>query len=322
MKRILNIFILTLVPLIGYSQTEKQLVPSDLKQLTIVTEPSTLYKGFFRAGMDMSFGVVDKYFTNDSKKEYFLNSAWATNSSYYLILQYGITDRFQIEAAAPYISDLHQSQNKLFVPMIDTAAEYSYTLNGRGIGDCYLTLNYQILTERTNKSSLTGSIDLTFPTGEKNPTNIEGPTSYDPPVGNGYFASTLGLKFRKIQYPFSYAGYLFYTYKFPGSKIMDPSDTQETEFKDGNHIEAGASFNIHLNEWIALTNAANLYYRAKDEVDGKIPDDANTAWIVSWEPGLVFQIKKFRIGEAVRIPIYGKGVSADPRYVIRTQYVF
>jgi len=322
MKRIVNILILTLATLVGYGQTEKQLVPSDLKQLTVVTEPSTLYKGFFRAGTALSYAVVDKYFTNDRNKEYFLNSAWATNSGFNFIFQYGITDRFQVEAAFPLASNIRQSESRLYVPSADTTVEYSFTLKSKGIGDCYLTLKYQILNEKASNTSLIGSIDVTIPTGEKNPTDIKGETDYDPPLGNGCFATTAGLRFRKIQYPYSYSGYLYYTYQLPGSKIMDPSDTRETEFKDGNHLDAGVNFSLHLNEWIALTNEANLYYRSKDKIDGKIPDYANISWAVSYEPRLVFQIKRFRISEAVRIPVFGKSMGADPIYVLLAQYVF
>jgi hypothetical protein len=322
MKRIVNILIITLISLIGYGQTEKQLVPSDLKQMTVVTEPSTLYKGFFRAGTALSYGVVDKYFTNDNKKDYFLNSAWATTSGFNFIFQYGITDRFQVEAAIPLVMDIRQSESRIYVPSADTTVDYSFTLKGRGLSDCYLTIKYQILNEKASNTSLTGSIDVLFPTGEKNPTDINGETDYNPPLGNGYFATTLALKFRKIQYPYSYAGHLYYTYKLPGSKIMDPSDVEETGFKDGNYLEVGANFNIHLNEWIALTNEVNWAHWAKNEIDGEIPDDAIAAWAVSYEPRLVFQIKRFRIGEAVRIPLVGKGVSADPLYVMIAQYVF
>ncbi|MCX6254017.1 MAG: hypothetical protein NTV31_06000 [Bacteroidia bacterium] len=322
MKRIVNIFLLILVPLVGNCQAEKQLVPSDLKQLTVVTEPSTLYKGFFRAGMAMSFGVVDKYFTNDRKKEYFLNSAWATNSSFNLSLQYGITDRIQVDAVIPYSNELRQSESLIIVPVIDSTVNYSFTLKGRGIGDCYLTLKYQILPEKESKTSLTGSIDLTFPTGEKNPTNIKSENIYDLPTGTGSFSSTFGLKLRKIQYPFSFIGYTYFTYNLPGSKIINVSDTEEKEFKYGNRIDAGANINFHLNEWIALTNEFNLYYSGKTKIDNEIPDYATDGWAVSYEPRLVFQIKRFRISEAVRIPLAGKGVSADPLYVLITQYVF
>jgi hypothetical protein len=322
MKRIVSILIITYITLAAYGQAEKQLVPTDLKQLTVVTEPTTLHKGFFRAGTALSYSVVDKYFTNDKKKEYFLQSAWATNSGFNFIFQYGITDRFQVEAALPLSINIRQSDSRIYVPSADTTVEYSFTLKSKGLGDCYFTIKYQILNEQTSNTSLTGSLDVTVPSGEKNPTDNKGETDYNPPLGNGCFATTAGLRYRKIQYPYSFAGYLYYTYQFPGSKIMDPSDTQETEFKDGNHLDAGVSISLHLNEWIALTNDANLYFRSRDEINGEIPDDAIAPWAVSYEPRLVFQVKRFRISEAVRIPIYGKGVGADPIYVLIAQYVF
>ncbi len=322
MKRIINILIVILSTLIGYGQTEKMLVPSDLKQMTVVTEPSTLYKGFFRAGTAISYGVVDKYFTNDSKKEYFLNSAWATNARFNFIFQYGITDRLQAEAAIPLVNEIRQSDSRLFVPSADTTVEYSSSLRAKGISDCYLTIKYQILNEKATNTSLTGILEFLIPTGEKNPTDINGETDYSPPLGNGCFASTLALKFRKIKYPYSCDGHMYYTYKFQGSKILDVSDTEETEFKDGNYLELGASFNIHLNEWIALTNEINYAHWAKNKIDGEIPDDAIAAWALSYEPRLVFQVRRFRIGEAVRIPLFGKGVSADPLYVLIAQYMF
>jgi hypothetical protein len=321
-KNFLAIIILIIIHLQGISQTEKQLVPSDLKQLTIVTEPSTLYKGFFRAGTAISYGVVDKYFNNDHHKVYFLNSAWASNAGFNFIFQYGITDRLQIDVAIPFALNVRQSESHIYVPSADTSINYSFTLKGRGLADCYFTVKYQLINEKTTNTSLTGSLELMTPTGRKNPTDFKGETDYKPPVGTGCFSTTAGLSFRKINYPFSYSTYFYYIYQFPGSKLIDPSDKKETSFKDGNHIEAGLNVGILLNEWIALTNEVNLYYRSKDKVDNKIPADAIAAWAVSYEPRFVFQIKRFRIAEAVRIPLLGKGVSADPLYVLIAQYVF
>jgi hypothetical protein len=322
MKKYLLILLIASVPIICIGQTEKQIVPSDLKQLTIVTEPSTLYKGYFRAGTALSYGVVDKYFTNDRKKEYFLNSAWATNAGFNFMFQYGITDRFQVEAAIPFASDIRQSESRIYVPSVDTTVEYSFTLKGKGLSDCYFTVKYQFLNEKSTNTSLTGSFEIMVPSGQKNPTEIKGETDYKPPVGNGCFAATTGMRFRKIQYPYSFSTYAYYIYQFPGSKKMDISDLNETSFKDGNHIDAGVNFSILLNEWIALTNEINMYYRSKDKIDNQIPVDAIAPWAISYEPRFVFQIKRFRIGEAVRIPLYGKGVSADPLYVLIAQYVF
>jgi hypothetical protein len=322
MKQIIVIFIFIILPSISYCQVEKQLVPSDLKQLTIVTEPVTLRKGFFRAGFALSYGVVDKYFTDAGKKDYFLNSAWGSSSSYTLVLQYGLTNRIQVEASSDYMNTLHESQSAVFVPSADTTAIYSFTLKGHGIGDSYISLKYQILPEGDSKSSFTGRVDITLPTGEKNPTNIKSATNFDPAVGNGNFATALNLTYRKIRYPYSYTGYIGYTYKFNATKLINATDLTEKKFKDGGSFEAGGSFNFHLNDWIALANEINFYHREKNKIENIIPAGSVIAWAVSYQPQLVFQIKKFRLGEAVRIPLKGKNISADPQYVIIFQYLF
>ncbi|HRT90726.1 MAG TPA: hypothetical protein P5257_11490, partial [Bacteroidales bacterium] len=59
---------------VSFSQTEKQLMPSDLKQQTIVTEPVTLRKGFLRVGSMLNYRVADKYFSDDGVKKYYLSN--------------------------------------------------------------------------------------------------------------------------------------------------------------------------------------------------------------------------------------------------------
>ena len=191
-----------------------------------------------------------------------------------------------------------------------------------GIGDCYVTFKYQIIPEEENRLSLTGSLDLTLPTGEKNPTEIKSYTDYQLPTGNGFLVLGTRVSARKINYPFSYTAYVGYNYKFKGSRLISPTDTEETEFKDGNAIETGGSFNFHLNEWIALANELNYYYRGEGEVSAAQEFTIDPAWAFSYETRLVFQIKQFRLGEAVRVPLIGKNVSADPLYVMIVQYIF
>lgn len=323
MKRITIIYLIMLAFPVCYSQTEKQLVPSDLKQLTVVTEPSTLFKGFFRTGIDMSYGAADKYFTTEGKRSYFYSNGWLSNSYINISLQYGFTDRIQADLIIPSLFQLHQNQIFLYAPSADTTLENNYSLRGKGLSDINAAFKYQIIPEGDNKSSLTARIYLTIPTGQKNPTNIEGARDYDLPSGNGNFSTELNLTYRKIIYPYSYSAYLGYEYSFSGTKLMDVTDTEEKEFNDGDIIRGGAAFSLHLNDWIAFTNDIYFFYKGKDKIENEIPEDAVKPWSVTYNPHLVFQVKRFRLSESIVIPLVGKNwAPADPHYILVAQYMF
>ncbi len=304
------------------SQVETQLLPSDLKQQTIVTESVTLRKGFFRAGLAVSYSVIDKYFDDSKQKRYISGSSWGSTSFYLFIFQYGITNRLMIDASIPIENSRQVYNNKVVFPENNFDIPFIADLKGTGIGDSYLTLKYQIIPEEKNNISLTGSLDLTFPTGEKNPTEVNSNSDFNLPTGNGYFEIGTVISARRIQYPYSYTVYAGYIYKFEGSRIIYPVDTEETVFKDGNTIEAGASFNFHLNEWIALANELNFYYRGEGTEKSSPDVTIAPAWAFSYETRLIFQIKQFRLGEAITIPFRGRNISADPQYILIAQYVF
>ena len=306
----------------SFCQTEKQLLPSDLRHQTIVTEPSTLRKGYFRAGLAISHGIVDKYFTAGGHKEYGMLNSWGASSSGTLILQYGITDRLQIESYFIYMRDIKEIQNTVYFPAADTNAYYSYDLKGRGFGDCSFSVRYQIIPEKENKLSLTGRFDLTVPTGQKNPENIKDEFHFDPPVGYGHLDMGFHLTARKIRYPYSYSTYFAYTYKFKGHKLFDAADTEEKEFRDGARINLGGTFNVHLNDWIALSNELNYFRFGQTKIVGIVQEVSVPAWTINYQPGFVFQVKRFRISEAVQVPLKGKSVAADPMYVVIAQYTF
>jgi hypothetical protein len=322
MKKIILIYLLVLLSSITFGQTEKQLVPADLKQQTIVTEPATLQKGFFRTGLIFSYGAADKYFYSSTKKDYLPLSSWASNSGGQLSFEYGLTDRLMVDLNLAYSKTVQGMNYKVIWPELDTNVVYNAHNKGSGIGDSYFTVKYQIIPEKENKTSLTASLDITVPTGEKNPTNVISATQFDLPTGNGYFETGLTLTARKIKYPYSYSGYVTYNHKFDGSRLINATDKTESKFKDGDNLEMGGSFNILLNEWIAIANELNYYYRGKGEVKNVTNDKVDPAWAFSYEARLIFQVKRFRIGEGVRVPLKGKNFPADPNYVLIVQHMF
>jgi hypothetical protein len=325
LTQILNPFAIVLllaIPGILSGQTEKQLVPADLKQQTVVTEPVTLRKGFIRAGILLNYRIADKEFTGTGKKEYYTESTWGSSAAYNLAFQYGITDRLQAELLTEYMNTREKGLMPELNPATNTTSEVITDKKGLGFGDTHFSIYYQLVPETKYRVSLTGRVHLTIPTGEKNPKNIRNANQYDLPVGDGAYALSASLMVRSILYPYSFAGYMSYSYNIGGSKIIDISDSAENKFRFGNMIEGGVSANIHLNEWIVLANEINFYHKGNGMIDNVVTQRWPSSWAASYQPDLLFQIKKFRLGESVRIPLKGKNVPADPLYVIMIQYVF
>jgi hypothetical protein len=322
MKRAIFLFLLIFSGIAATGQTEKLIVPSDLKQQTIITEPVTLRKGYIRAGMALSYFALDRYFDKYAKKQYYPLSSWHTDFRYQLNLRYGVTDRLEVDCTIPLEDKRTRTLYQLNWPGTNTDASLSGDLKGKGLSDCEITLKYQLIPEIEDKTSLTIWQWLTFPTGQKNFTNIKSFTDFNLPVGNGAFSTGTWLTARRIKYPYSYSVYAFYAINFEGSKLMSQDDTQETKFKDGNYLRLGANFDIHLNEWIALANDLNYRYNQKGVIKYPVPEVKDPAWMFSYQPGLYFQIRRFRIAQNVDVPLLGKNNGADPLYVMMVFYTF
>jgi len=303
-----------------YSQTEKQLVPSDLKQQTIVTEPVTLSKGFLRIGAFANYRVADRYFDDNRNKNYFEYNVWNSKSAFNLTLQYGLNDRMEIGVTTEYM------YNKLETRQSNINGGESSTLEtklkGIGFGDMRLDLKYQILPEKQYKVSLTTLISAMLPTGEKNPTNIKSAEKYDLPVGSGNYSATGAIYARTIIYPYSFTAFVKYTYNFSGSKKIQPIDISERHYRFGNRYETGVSTNLLLNDWIVIANDISFFYEGQGTIDNIIDESMKCSWALSYIPNLVFQVKKFRLSESVSIPLWGRNVPADALFVLRMQYIF
>jgi len=322
MKKILPFCLLLLTCSVSVGQTEKILNPADLKQQTIVTEPLSLRKGFLRVGFTYFYSALDKYFDDSAEKNYFPESTWGTTTSTMMWTQYGISDRIMVELGIPYKSDLTNYFSTRYAPEINEKLALKNTNRGKGIGDIILSGTYQIIPSADNYFSMKVNLDMTIPTGEKNPTNIKSTGDYDSPTGYGAFVFTPRITVRMVSYPFSFGGYTYLDFNLPGSRLISPWDVSEKKFTYGNFFVVGGNFNLHLNEWIALTNELNYSHRGKGKIEDTPSSALDIAWAFSYETRLLFQVKRFRLGEAVTFPLKGKNIGADPIYVLIAQYVF
>jgi hypothetical protein len=324
MKRLsfLTICLYLCIPFKTFGQFENIIIPSDLKQQTIITEPPTLRKGFLRAGIAANFIMIDRVFDEDGKKEYLLSTnTYDKCWSYVTLIQYGITERLQAYVSIPFVYEQRYISIKTITPSENSDTTYSFKSTGRGFGDLEAGLKYQIIRESESFPSVVLGLYPTLPTGRKNPENIKSDLEYDLPTGRGNVWISSELIIEKIQYPYSFTVKAQYIYNFKGKKVMFPYE-DAVEFKRGNTLEIAAGFGLHLNDWIALVNdftfwnsSGNTYYDSSMEVS------PGSWWFAYW-PAVYFQIRKFRFFEVIQIPLMGKYIGADPTYSFNLQYVF
>jgi len=321
MKKIFVSLVLIIIANVAYSQEEDKLLVSEIKQSTVITQHATLNKGFFLLGSVFTYTVGDKMFSDNGKKDYAPENSWAKYSTEYLHFQFGLTNRIELAFALPYkITSISKSVIWEF-PTIDSSITEKYKSKGKGIGDIEFGIYYQLIEGSKTKPSLVCKLSATFPTGEKNPTNIKGPWEYDMPNGSGEATLALELIYRKITYPYSYSFSGAFKYSFGGEKIMFPYENS-ISFKSGNYYEVGGNFNFLLNDWIAVQNDLLLFYQRANKYYGETANVGITQYGIFYNPNISFQFKKFRLVQGVLIPFFGKTMPADPQYNIDLQYIF
>jgi len=323
MKFIYGSLALLLMSSLASGQTEQQVLPSELKQQTVIQEPVTLRKGFFRTSFAGAYTFIDKVFDENGDKGYILGTiGWERSWTYNISLQYGITDRLQVMLKPVF------HNKKIFysdVLHFGTTIETAYAnVSGIGFGDLVLGLDYQILQETDTRPSIVARSFLTFPTGRKNPTAIKDYKDFKLPTGTGEFVLALELKTRKIIFPYSITFNVGYSYSFEGEKIFYPDypEDEMIRFNTGNRLDLGGSFNFHLNDWIALQNQVVFFHWGSNKIFADPTETGFKSWVLSYQPTLNFQIRRFRLYEVVFIPVLGKYYPADPFYVLGLLYTF
>jgi hypothetical protein len=318
-------FVLLLGMSIVAAQAQEQLLPSEKKQQTVVTEPASLYKGFLRGGVSGYFGTVDKYFDAHGNKTYFPGNIWGGIYSTQLGFVYGVTDRLQVSAVIPYVWN-NASQLVVFeIPSPDptkpdSIAQVKYGRPSSGLGDVSVGIKYQVFTETERRPAIYIVLDATIPTGEKNPTGIIDSRNYAPAVGNGEYKLNIGFGFRKVSYPFSYSLNADYMYKFPGEKVQEPY-APELPFKSSDYLDFIGTFNFHLNDWIAVQNELSyFYYMNNGSINNQLVDFPTQ--LLQYSPRVSFQVKRLRLNEGALIPLTGINSSADVSFIVLIQYTF
>jgi len=323
MKQIAVSFLMIfLTCLVALGQFEQIIIPGDLKQQTVITEPVTLRKGYLRSGIEAAFITINKMFDEDGQRNYYQNTnAWGKFRGFSLSTQYGLSDKFEISLRIPYVTQQYLTSTKVEEVYHDEDTLITFRSTGNGIGDIEAGIRFQIIEESSDLPSMTAGLDLTVPTGRKNPTNIKNELEYDYPTGDGNVALGINIDFRKTIYPYSIRLRSYYEHYFKGNKILYPGEA-ETEFKDGDMFIVRGNFSVHLNDWIAVWNDISYTRFGESTYYYDIQMTSPATWSLDYNPALFFQIRRVRFLQGIIIPLIGRNHGADPAYIFGLQYTF
>lgn len=295
------------------------MLPSEIKQLTAVTEPATLYKGFFRAGLIYEHFTAKKIFDQDGNKIILEGNGLAQTRALYMSLQYGITKRIQVNLLLPYNMDVIQQSVIYEDPLGGIKQTLTWDQKGYGLGDISLGVFGQILRENATLPSITARLTYTHPSGKKDPSNIEDNFNYDLPTGRGEPVMSLDLQLRKVMYPYSLVFMASTDLKLGGEKIFTPGG-EATEFRGGNVISLQGGIHFLLNDWLSMGNDLTYVSLGESEIGGEKQDDAGYGF--AYQPYFHFQVKQFRLVQSMLVNLKGKNYTASPSYLLIVQYIF
>lgn len=318
MKYTITLLTLAFLSLIISAQVEQQIIPSDLKQLTAITEPATLMKGFLRTGVLYDHAFFKKVFDDNANKITLPGSALSQSRTLELSVQYGITDRFQANFSLPFRFDFLQQSAILDDPLYELKTAVIWNQKGYGLGDISVGLYSQIIREKDRMPSITARGTFYIPTGRKDITNVTDQRNFDLPTGSGEMKFAVDIQARKIIYPYSFIFITGLDYPFGGNKILEPGGAS-TSFRSGNIFYLNGGFNFHLNDWLSISNDIMYQYVGREETDG-IKSSYNP-WALTYQPYIHFQIRHLRFVQSVIIPLKGKYYTADPHYIFCVQYI-
>jgi hypothetical protein len=327
MKKAL-VYILVVMSLQALGQTQEELSPEERKQLTKITEPVTLYKGFFRTRLSTFTFTSDRNFDQNGKRITYPNISGG-GLVLFAMMQYGITDRLEIETNIPYQRANVQSSYFYEIPYQGVQGMEKWNTRYAGISDVGVTLRYQLITDKPGSPAVVLGLTTYLPTAQKNPENMDFSVdgrNFDAPTGKGELGFAPELRIRKIAYPFSFelgAGYVHY---LGTEKVISKTNSTPQRVVSGGELLVRPQMNFHLNEWVSLTHYVDYYTAFKDSYTGV--DDFGThnnvmdQYAIRYYPGITFQLKRVRLEQAVLIPLAGKVFSADPQYFFAIDYIF
>ncbi len=311
MKRIILYIALTLSALPIMAQTEKQLTVSEIRQQTVLNEPLTLQKGYFKAISQFNYIVfsTERYNNNWEKVPSYgyLSNSFIVPFS----ISYGLSNNLQINISTGYeyrkASSGHKSIDYYSLKYSD---DFKRSTIENGFHDISIGATYKINEKKNNRPIVGAIVYFTKPIGKAEPSSSDNGKTIYGATSAGCYEIGGGVLVKKVVYPFSVSGILSYSYSFPTDLKLNYNDTIKTHLKYGDVLNCNANLNYMVCDWISIGNSLSYTYNEPGEING-IKADYNTVYL-KYAPSLTFQIKNVRLTQGISFYLTAKNANTNP----------
>jgi hypothetical protein len=230
---------------------------------------------------------------------------------------YGVTNRFELEARAPYVYRSDSGVGREFIQ--GSSNDTVFNGSGSGIGDIEMTARYQLNEGGADKAYYVGSLRFKTRTG-KDPFEVttiktlpgfrgEG-VQTDLPTGSGFYGLQGGLTVLYPSDPVVLFGSMNYLYSFPRNNVMlktDMGDENLGTISPGGIIGFNFGVGLGLNEKMSLSLAYDQNSVGKTKVNGVAAPDA-----VRLQLGTLLIGASYRLSRTENLNVtVGVGVTRD-----------
>ena len=312
MKKIIIYIVLCFYSFPIIAQTERELTVSEIRQQTVLTEPLTLQKGYFKASSQFNYSVLStSYYNNNWEK--ITNYGYMFNSfSIPFSINYGINDNLEINISSDYkYNKVSYSYKSINYIETEKSKEVKQNTIENGLNDISFGFNYNLISDkRTTSPSMCLAGYFTIPSGKSEPTSIDSGKTIRGATSFGCYELGVGYLIKKVFYPFSVKGILRYSYSFPTDLKLKYDDTIKTHIKYGDWLNCNITLNYMVCDWISFGNTLSYTYNGASEYNSVKDNIINEYY--NWTPSLIFQIKNMRLSQGVSFYIIGKNAPSNP----------
>jgi len=314
MKIIYTLIFLTVFTHLS-AQNFQTITVAEQKQQSIVNEPLTLPKGFFRAQVDFEPRITTLTLYNAKGKR--VPPSFNVSANLFFLtpaFRYGITKRCEIGLYLPYVHGKSLMQ-------VDFAGGNTFLYNrniklAKGFLDLKVLTKFLLLKETKIYPAMAAYMYVTFPTGSKKEKQIS-PTVTKDAISYGYYTFRYGMIASKRWSQYR----LMADISCLNSLLtMKSVYLPNIPYKGANRFSAIITQSFMVNSWLSVGNITGYEYEWHEVIDDLVQKEKPVELL----SGILiyYQFQRIRLTQTLGIPIYIKSSNAATFFSISLNYTF